>query len=400
MPPKVQIGGCQSAPNRGGRCTINIMHLTFLGALIPICFGASEPLATSPHASPLPPLTEPYQWPPDSQPPAESEEASRHQLDFWLGEWSVLNRHLDDQGRWIDGDIARARITPIMGGQAVLEEWAGPFHGSFLNGFSLFSYDPSVKKWSLLLFWTANGDGSFGKLNGTFRHGRGEFIAPDTGPRQTRYSFSDCLSDTMRWDAATTQDSGVTWKTDWIMEFSRTRTPEEVSQENLFQTDWTEGALSTHHEARRLDWLLGTWIGTQTDQLGEKRAARLQTRLLNKDALLLDVLETRANSGIDWSERGGEDAQSRLFVRGWLQGSKTWEGWSLRSQDTRLSHHKGTLGEGGALFELMADVEDQAVSETLRRLGENRLRIEEAVGSGADRRILRTTDLKRVVTNL
>ena len=375
------------------------MYLTLLGAFIPICSGAPEPLAISPHATCPPPLTEPFRPSSPTEPVEESTTDPSHQFDFSLGEWTVLNRHLNEQGRWIDGDVARVRITPVMGGRAVLEEWDGSVHGAALNGFNLLAYDPSIDRWTMLLYWTADGEGSFGQVHGNFRHGRGEFIAPEIGPRQTRYTFSDCQSETMRWDAATTQDFGVTWKTDWIMEFSRTHMPDEVSQENLFQTDWSEGNLSPHPESRELDWLLGTWIGTQTDELGKQRAARLQTRLLNKDALVLDVLETRTGSKVDWSTASGEDAQSRLFVRGWMKGTKTWEGWRLRSQDTNFAHHKGMLGEGGALFERFVDTEEKAEHETLRRLDANHLRIEETVGTGTNRRVLRITDLERVVTS-
>jgi hypothetical protein len=79
-----------------------------------------------------------------------------------------------------------------------------------------------------------------------------------------------------------------------------------------------------------------------------------------------------------------------------MSGSSTWEGWSVRSDDTRLFRNKGTLGEGGAVFERQMDLDEMAVSETLRRLDEDHLRIEETVGSGDDRRILRTTELERV----
>ena len=82
-----------------------------------------------------------------------------------------------------------------------------------------------------------------------------------------------------------------------------------------------------------------------------------------------------------------------------MNGTKTWEGWKLRSQDTHFSHHKGMSGEGGALFERLVDTQEKAEHETLRRLDANHLRIEEAVGTGNNRRILRTTDLERVVTS-
>jgi hypothetical protein len=218
------------------------MLLPLLGALLPAALLSAVPLATSPlapallvHGPACETLAEPVS---EADPVAEPEADPHHQFDFWVGEWSVQNRHMDGNGRWRDGDVTRARITPVIGGQAVLEEWAGPLHGAFMNGFSLRAYHPADGRRALLLFWTATGDGSFGQLHGRFRLGRGEFFAPDSGPRQTRYSFSD----------------------------------------ELFATDWTEGTLSPHPEARELDWLLGTWHGTQTDEAGKQRAARLDVR--------------------------------------------------------------------------------------------------------------------------
>ncbi len=363
--------------------------------------------ATSPLAPPLsattvparvapapPPVVAPVDPPSAAADPApppavapDPADDPRRDFDFWVGEWAVANRHMDDAGAWHDGNTTRARITPVLGGAAVLEEWAGPFRGAFMNGFSLRAWDPDTSRWALLLFWTTDGNGGFGRLHGAFRHGRGEFFAPDSGPRQTRYTFSDALDDSVRWDSATTQDGGVTWKTDWIMEFTRTRPADEVTQDELFATDWTSGELSPHAEARELDWLLGRWEGTQTDDGGAAREARLRAKLLDKDVLVLDVLETRADGSAPWS--------GRLAVRGWTSASGGWEAWSLTDDDTRLRPSRGTVGEGGVLFERVVSAGEEPVSETLRRVDDDHLRIEEAVGIGRTRRVVRVTELER-----
>ena len=93
--------------------------------------------------------------------PPPSDDPHR-QFDFWVGEWSVQNRHMGADGSWSEGDVTRARITPVCGGKAVLEEWAGPFRGTFMNGFSLRAWDEREGRWTLLLNWTTDGNGSFG----------------------------------------------------------------------------------------------------------------------------------------------------------------------------------------------------------------------------------------------
>jgi len=315
--------------------------------------------------------------------------ASPHrQFDFWIGEWSVQNRHLQADGTWADGDLTRAHTVPVCGNRALLEEWAGPFRGGFMNGFSLRAYDPAREDWDLLLFWTSDGNGGFGRLRGSFRHGRGEFFSSWTDPQGQeqvqRYSFSDGLPSSVRWDSATSSDGGVTWKTDWIMEFSRTRAAAEVTQDRLFDVAWTEGEVSPHAEARRLDWLLGSWSGSQTDLVdGAECEARLRSKLLDQDCLVLDLLETRAAGSADWEER--------LCVRGFVSGRGGWESWRVDEHDTVLRRSLGRFEEGVAVFER------DGVRETLIRVGEDQLVIEEERrAEGAEELTLgRVTRLRR-----
>ena len=299
-------------------------------------------------------------------PTIPSDPAPKRQFDFWIGEWSVLNRHMDGSGRWAEGDTTRARITPVCGGSAVLEEWAGPFRGTFQNGFSLRAWDPERERWTLLLFWTTTGHGSFGTMSGSFRHGRGEFVSNPGGRQRMRYTFSDALADTVRWDSSATSDGGVTWKTDWIMEFSRTRAADEVTQDNLFDVEWTTGKISPNPQARELDWMLGTWSGTQTAD-GVEREARLRCKLLNKDCLVLDLLETRSAGDEDWDEA--------LTVRGFEQRTSAWGAWSVTETDTVLRRSQGRR-TGERLSFVREEADGTVVEEYLIREGDDRMRIE------------------------
>lgn len=334
-------------------------------------------------ASPSPPRA-------PQQAPSDPEFGGAHrQFDFWIGEWSVQNRHLQSDGTWREGDVTRARITPVCDGAAVLEEWAGEFRGSFMNGFSLRAFDPSTQRWDLLLFWTTTGDGGFGKLSGTFRHGRGEFFAGGAQSVQ-RYTFSDGLPDSVRWDSATSTDGRQTWNTNWIMEFSRTAPAAEVTEERLFDVAWTEGSVSPHAEARRLDWMLGTWVGQQTDALGgSELEARLHCKLLNKDCLVLDSLQVRATGATDWSKR--------VCVRGFTSAVESWESWRVSEDDTRLLRSRGTPGEEVATFEGLDPLTQSTTREVLRRLGPDELVIEEYLRAprGTEFEPLRFTELRR-----
>ncbi len=303
----------------------------------------------------------------------------RRQFDFWIGEWQVQNRNLLEDGSWEDRTRTRARITPVCGGNAILEEWAGPFNGTFMNGFSLRAWNEQRTEWDLVLFWTTNGNGGFGTLTGNFRHGRGEFFSSwtDDGTEITqRYSFSDALPETVRWDSAITRDGGQNWRTDWIMEFSRTRAVKQTTQDRLFAVDWTEGELSPHDDARTLDWMLGEWTGTQTliDTDGreqpDKLDARMRCKLLNKDCLVLDLLETREPGQADWNEQ--------LAVRAYASRAGRWESWHISEQDPTLRRRQVSIEGDIATFERGLPMVGVTHRQKITRLGDDRIRIEHA----------------------
>lgn len=312
----------------------------------------------------------------------------RRQFDFWVGEWSVQNRHLQADGSWADGTRTRARITPVCGGAAILEEWAGPLHGSFMNGFSLRAWNAEDARWDLVLFWTVDGNAAFGRLHGTFRHGRGEFFVPTRGSSLTRYTFSDALPETVRWDSARSEDGGQTWRTDWIMEFERTAAAADTHPAGLFEKPWNSGALSPHAEARALDWMLGSWEGEQVDAQGREREARLECVLLNKDCMILDVLRTRAVGDEDWDER--------LHVRAFEAPRGRWGAWSLAQGEPRLRFAEG-LAEDGVMVFRGSGERELTVSEVLMPVEDGGLLIERAaLDEAGESSILTTTTLRRL----
>lgn len=68
-------------------------------------------------------------------PPACADEASFHELDFWLGEWVV-----EVQGR----EVGRNRIEKVLNGCAVMEHWRSARGG---EGKSLFYHVPATGAW-------------------------------------------------------------------------------------------------------------------------------------------------------------------------------------------------------------------------------------------------------------
>jgi len=148
------------------------------------------------------------------------------QFDFWVGEWDVNLRTLQDDNSWKESRSGRAKIYRILDGRAILELWDENTPGDGIRGYSLRFFDPGREKWKLFLNWPGDNTSGTSTLSGSFRHGRGEFFAPlaaaDGAQTISRYTFSDIAPDRLRWDDAFSNDGGRTWRGNWIMEFSRT----------------------------------------------------------------------------------------------------------------------------------------------------------------------------------
>ena len=183
------------------------------------------------------------------------------QFDFWIGEWDVNLRMLQDDLTWRDSVQAEAHIYPVLNGKAVLELW----DSSSIKGFSLRHYDPAKDAWVLWLNWPSQNRSGSGSLEGTFRHGRGNFYAsndqPDGSRSISRYSFNDITADSLRWDDAYSKDGGRTWTNNWIMEFSRTAARPELPPAGGELHTFDGGTRCDLPQFRRYEFLSGRWEG-------------------------------------------------------------------------------------------------------------------------------------------
>jgi hypothetical protein len=147
----------------------------------------------------------------------------KRQFDFWIGEWDVNLRVMQKDKSWKDQHKSVARIYSILDGKAILELWSENQNG--INGYSLRYYNPKKDKWELWLNWAGKNRSGTNGLEGSFRHGRGEFFIESKVDEKTtqisRYTFSDATPNSLRWDDGYSRDGGKTWSGNWIMEFSR-----------------------------------------------------------------------------------------------------------------------------------------------------------------------------------
>ena len=187
------------------------------------------------------------------------------QFDFWVGEWDVNLRILQDDGSWQDAIGSTAHVFPVLSGKAVLELWSDDRQAG-IKGYSLRYWNAPEGHWELWLNWPGpNRSGTGAPLTGTFRHGRGEFFArgrtPDGSPRVTRYTFSDISPTSLRWDDAVSTDGGRTWSANWIMEFTRTAARPTLAHAGGPALTWHDGARCDDPRFRAYEFLSGRHEG-------------------------------------------------------------------------------------------------------------------------------------------
>jgi len=148
-------------------------------------------------------------------------------FDFIIGTWKIKNRMLrsqpDGTETWYEFD-GTSTNRPIWDGKANVEEWDGVGPSGRIQGMAVRLYDPVARQWSI--YWGNRRQGILGiPVVGRFHDGRGELYADGTyeGKKsRDRVVWSRITSTTCRWEQAMSLDGGKTWKTNWIMDFTRT----------------------------------------------------------------------------------------------------------------------------------------------------------------------------------
>jgi hypothetical protein len=153
--------------------------------------------------------------------------AGTNDFDFLMGSWKIhhrkLNTRLSGSAEWTDS-VGTSVAFPLMGGLAnvdnnVIEGASGTYRACSFRVFN-----PLTGQWSIWWF-----DSRFpGQLDpplvGGFEEGVGTFYSEDAfegRPIRVRFIWSRTRTDSPRWEQAFSQDGGVTWETNWIMDFIR-----------------------------------------------------------------------------------------------------------------------------------------------------------------------------------
>jgi hypothetical protein len=155
------------------------------------------------------------------------ESSSFHDFDFLFGAWQVRHPRLKDRlvgcHEW--QEFAGTMVSrPVMAGWANVDDNVIDLPGDAYRAVTLRSFDPKSKQWTI---WWLDGRKPSAldtPLRGMFKDGEGIFYADDTfngSSIRIRFVWSKITPGSCQWEQAFSPDGGVSWETNWIMEFSR-----------------------------------------------------------------------------------------------------------------------------------------------------------------------------------
>lgn len=148
-------------------------------------------------------------------------------FDFLVGHWRVSHRRLKERllgcEDWETFE-GSCHMWPLLGGLAnlddnVLQLPTGPY-----RALSMRTFDPNTHRWAIWWVDSRHPHRLDPPVVGGFADGVGEFQCDDElrgQPIRVRYRWTDTGTGRPRWQQAFSADGGVSWETNWVMDFER-----------------------------------------------------------------------------------------------------------------------------------------------------------------------------------
>lgn len=155
---------------------------------------------------------------------------------FLVGSWNIHNRRKTGKSFWADHEPEEEAtweefpavdlVEKCLDGRAVVEHYEATLpSGEIVKALSVKAFDLTTQRWSITWIDTREGPDDFRPLSGTFQDGVGTFSqvieTPDGKPLHVRYIWDHITSDAARWQQAFSFDGGLTWNTNFLMQFTR-----------------------------------------------------------------------------------------------------------------------------------------------------------------------------------
>lgn len=158
-------------------------------------------------------------------------ENGSHDFDFFFGSWRVHHRRLQERltdcTAWAEFAGATT-VQPLLGGAGNVDDNVLELPGGTYRAATLRAYDASKQQWSIWWLDGRHPDRIDLPVVGSFADGTGTFYAEDLfngRPIRVRFRWLQTLSATPRWEQAFSPDGGLSWETNWTMDFFRVAAP-------------------------------------------------------------------------------------------------------------------------------------------------------------------------------
>lgn len=148
-------------------------------------------------------------------------------FDFEIGRWTVQHRRLRERlvgCRDWEAFSGTSETRLVLGGFGNIEDNVLNGPAGMIRAIAVRSWDPASRSWAI--WWLSSSDPHQMDVPviGGFTDGIGTFLARDTvheKPVLVRFLWLETGTPTPRWEQAMSADGGVTWETNWTMEFER-----------------------------------------------------------------------------------------------------------------------------------------------------------------------------------
>jgi len=156
-------------------------------------------------------------------------------FDFFIGHWKVSHRRLKERlldCRDWESFEGRCRMWPLLGGMGNIDDNLLELPSGTYRALSMRTFDPARRQWAI---WWVDGRNPHvleAPVVGGFADGVGEFQCEDSlrgQPIRVRYLWTDITPVSARWQQAFSPDGGVSWETNWVMDFERLPEAESVA---------------------------------------------------------------------------------------------------------------------------------------------------------------------------
>lgn len=148
-------------------------------------------------------------------------------FDFQIGSWSVTHRRLRERfagsSDW-ETFSGTSTMRLVLGGAGNIEDNVLHISTGTYRAIAIRSYDAVKRTWAIWWLDDRNPHALDVPVIGSFVDGVGTFEAVDeTDDRSVHVRFLWLRTDTSspRWEQAMSIDGGVTWETNWTMDFVR-----------------------------------------------------------------------------------------------------------------------------------------------------------------------------------